>query len=140
MNEPIYLDYNATTPVAPEVLDAMLPFSRERFGNPSSSHANGRIARQAIEQARDRVAGAKRHLVTSAVEHPAVMVAARQLEEQGGCLTVVPVDRFGHIAPDDIARAAGAVRLSVGRGTTLDEIDRAAEALIAAHRRAGAPG
>jgi cysteine desulfurase len=54
---PIYLDYNATTPVSPEVLDAMLPFLREEFGNPSSTHCFGRRARDAVEQARARVAG-----------------------------------------------------------------------------------
>jgi cysteine desulfurase len=54
--KPIYLDYNATTPVAPEVLDAMLPFLREEYGNPSSSHAYGRRARDAIEHARAQVA------------------------------------------------------------------------------------
>jgi cysteine desulfurase len=54
---PIYLDYNATTPVAPEVLEAMLPYLREEFGNPSSTHPYGRRARQAVEQARAQVAG-----------------------------------------------------------------------------------
>lgn len=53
---PIYLDYNATTPVAPEVLDAMLPYLREEFGNPSSTHPYGRRARQAVERAREQVA------------------------------------------------------------------------------------
>jgi cysteine desulfurase len=55
-NRPIYLDYNATTPVLPEVLDAMLPYLRERFGNPSSTHPYGREARAAVEQARSEVA------------------------------------------------------------------------------------
>ena len=105
---PIYLDYNATTPVAPEVADAMQPFLHEAFGNPSSSHAYGRRAYEAVEQARAEVAllirarsgeivftgcaseannlalcgvaGAlqsrKRHLVVSAVEHPAVLEPA----------------------------------------------------------------
>ena len=53
---PIYLDYNATTPVAPEVLEAMLPYLREEFGNPSSGHPYGRRARAALEAARAKVA------------------------------------------------------------------------------------
>ncbi len=57
MSDPIYLDHNATTPVAPEVFDAMLPWLREHFGNPSSSHAYGRRAAQAVAQARAQVAG-----------------------------------------------------------------------------------
>ncbi|MDU7589615.1 MAG: aminotransferase class V-fold PLP-dependent enzyme, partial [Acidovorax sp.] len=56
MTDPIYLDYNATTPVAPEVLDAMLPWLREQFGNPSSTHAYGRRAAQAVATARCQVA------------------------------------------------------------------------------------
>ncbi len=111
MSEPIYLDHNATTPVAPEVLDAMLPWLRGGYGNPSSAHPCGRRAAQAVATARVQVAefigaaaheivftgcateannlallgvaralGAeKRHLVVSAVEHPAVMAPALQL-------------------------------------------------------------
>jgi len=56
MNLPVYLDFNATTPIAPEVLDAMLPFLREHHGNPSSAHAYGRRAARALAQARERVA------------------------------------------------------------------------------------
>ena len=136
-NLPIYLDYNATTPVAPEVADAMLPFLREHFGNPSSAHPYGRLAAQAVAEARHRVAAligarddeiaftgcateannlallgvaralgnTRRHLVVSAVEHPAVMAPARQLEAQGWRLTVVPVDGCGRVSPDDVARA-----------------------------------
>ncbi len=137
MNQPIYLDYNATTPVAPEVADAMLPFLREHFGNPSSSHPFGRLAAQAVAEARNQVAaligartheivftgcateannlallgvaralcGTKRHLVVSAIEHPAVMAPAKHLQEEGWSLTVVPVDGFGRVSPDDIAQA-----------------------------------
>lgn len=137
MNAPVYLDYNATTPVAPEVADAMLPFLRVHFGNPSSTHPFGRIAAQAVDQARNQVAaligaraheivftgcateannlallgvaralgGAKRHLVVSAIEHPAVMAPAQHLREEGWNLTVVPVDGFGRVSPDDIAQA-----------------------------------
>ena len=53
---PIYLDYNASTPVAPRVLDEMLPYLKEKYGNPSSSHSFGITLRAAIEQARERVA------------------------------------------------------------------------------------
>src|SRR5512134_704398 len=137
MNAPIYLDYNATTPVAPEVADAMLPFLREHFGNPSSSHPYGRFAAQAVAQARGHVAaligarddeiiftgcateannlallgvahalrGAKRHLVVSAIEHPAVLAPATHLEAEGWGLSVVPVDCFGLVSPDEVARA-----------------------------------
>ena len=137
MIDPIYLDYNATTPVAPQVLDAMLPWLREQFGNPSSTHPFGQRAAQALAVARQQVAdligaqaqeivftgcateannlallGAasalgttKRHLVISAVEHPAVMAPALLLREQGWRVTVLPVDRFGRIAPDRLAAA-----------------------------------
>lgn len=56
MSDPVYLDYNATTPVAPEVVDAMLPFLREQFGNPSSSHGRGQFAKAAVNDARRQVA------------------------------------------------------------------------------------
>lgn len=137
MNNPIYLDYNATTPVAPEVLDAMLPWLRGEFGNPSSAHAYGRRAAQAVAAARRQVAELidaqaqevvftgcatesnnlallgvaralgveKRHLVVSAVEHPAVMAPALYLRDQGWALTVLPVDAFGRISPDALADA-----------------------------------
>ena len=54
MSDPVYLDYNATTPVAPEVMETMLPFLREQFGNPPSSHDRGQYARQAVFDARQR--------------------------------------------------------------------------------------
>ena len=56
-NDPIYLDHNATTPILPEVVDAMLPYLREHFGNPSSGHSHGLRARQAVMRARQQVAG-----------------------------------------------------------------------------------
>ena len=55
MKKPIYLDYNATTPIAPEVADAMLPYLREHFGNPSSSHWYGQQTKKAVEHARQQV-------------------------------------------------------------------------------------
>ena len=137
MNRPIYLDYNATTPVAPEVAAAMRPWIEEQFGNPSSSHVYGQRARTAVAQARESVAaliGAqageivftgsateannlallgvaramppnKRHLIVSAVEHPAVMQPALHLREEGWDLSVLPVDGYGRIALDDLRAA-----------------------------------
>lgn len=137
MNAPIYLDYNATTPVAPEVVEAMLPFLREHFGNPSSSHPFGRFAAQAVAEARNQVAAligaraheivftgcateannlallgvaralgdAKRHLVVSAIEHPAVMAPAKHLQDEGWDLTVLPVDEYGRVSPESVGQA-----------------------------------
>jgi len=134
---PVYLDYNATTPVAPEVVEAMLPCLAERFGNPSSSHIYGLSARQAVAEARGSVAAlihareseivftgsateannlallgvanasgqTRRHLVVSAVEHPAVMQPAQHLCEMGWGLTVVPVDSYGRVDPRAVAAA-----------------------------------
>ena len=137
MNPPIYLDYNATTPVAPEVAAAMGPWIEEQFGNPSSSHEYGLRARKAVGDARAAVAAlvgatadeivftgsateannlallglaramppSKRHLIVSAVEHPAVMQPALHLRDQGWDLTVLAVDGFGRISPDDLRTA-----------------------------------
>lgn len=137
MPDPIYLDHNATTPVAPEVFDAMLPWLREQHGNPSSSHVFGQRAARAVAAARAQVAsliGAqpaeivftgcateannlalcgvdhavteqRRHLVISAVEHPAVTAPALYLRSQGWGLTVLPVDAFGRVSIDDVERA-----------------------------------
>jgi cysteine desulfurase len=132
--KPIYLDYNATTPVAPEVLEEMLPFLREEFGNPSSSHAYGKRAHAAVEQARAKVAaligaapeeivftasgteatnlalrGAalaladRRHLVTSAFEHPATAETCAWLERQGFRVSRAPVERDGRVLPERLA-------------------------------------
>jgi cysteine desulfurase len=137
MRDPIYLDYNATTPVAPEVLDAMLPWLRDQFGNPSSTHPWGRRAAQAVATARHQVADligaqpqeivftgcateannlallgvaralgtARRHLVISAIEHPAVMAPALFLREQGWDVTVVPVDGFGRVSLEELEKS-----------------------------------
>jgi cysteine desulfurase len=137
MGYPIYLDYNATTPVDPQVLEAMLPYLREHFGNPSSSHAFGRVAAEAVAAAREEVAGligaatseivftacateannlallgvaralhgTKRHLVVSAVEHPAVMAPARRLRDEGWDATIIGVDPFGRVDPAAIESA-----------------------------------
>lgn len=140
MRAPIYLDYAATTPVDPRVLDAMLPYLREDFGNPSSVHVFGRRAEKALEQARRTVAAilncapdevvftgcgseadnlalrglalAERerrganHLVTTPIEHEAVLATAHQLRDHYGFeLTELPVDEAGRVAPEDVARA-----------------------------------
>lgn len=134
--KPIYLDYNATTPIALEVAEAMAPYLYEHFGNPSSSHPYGVTAKRAIESARGQVAsllgcgpaevtftsggtesnnyaikGAaislrKRgnHIITSAVEHPAVVEVCNWLEAQGFRVTVLPVDEYGRVNPADLER------------------------------------
>ena len=137
MSGPVYLDYNATTPVAAEVVEAMLPYLVEHFGNPSSSHFHGKKTAQAVRAARESVAnllgaaadeivftgsateannlallgvaralaGKKRHLVVSAVEHPAVIAPALYLQSEGWELSVIPVDAYARVDPADIAAA-----------------------------------
>jgi cysteine desulfurase len=129
----IYLDNNATTPVLPEVLEAMRPYFGEHFGNASSIHHHGQETRAAVERARDSVAsllgcraaevvftsggtegdnlaiagltGAGDHVITSSVEHHAVLHACKHIEETGCDVTYVPVDGRGLVDPDDVRRA-----------------------------------
>ena len=129
----IYLDNNATTPVLPEVLEAMRPYFGERFGNASSIHHHGQETRAAVERARDAVArllgcrvaevvftsggtegdnlaivgltSAGDHVVTSSIEHHAVLLTCKHLEENGCEVTYVPVDGRGLVDPDDVRRA-----------------------------------
>ncbi|MDT8441503.1 MAG: cysteine desulfurase NifS [Desulfuromonadales bacterium] len=133
----IYLDYNATTPVRPEVLDAMLPFYRSHFGNPSSVHWAGREVAGAVEKAREQVArlinaspaeivfvscGSEgdnmaikgtadalrdkgRHIITTAVEHPAVLEVCQYLEKNGYQVTYLPVDSDGLLDLAELERA-----------------------------------
>src|ERR1700691_615792 len=129
----IYLDNNATTPVLPEVFEAMRPYFVEHFGNASSIHHHGQETRAAVERARDSVAsllgcrtaeivftsggtegdnlaiaglmGAGDHVVTSSIEHHAVLHASRHLEETGCEVTYVSVDGLGLVDPDDVRRA-----------------------------------
>ncbi len=119
MPNPIYLDYNATTPIAPEVVDAMLPYLREYWGNPSSSHTYGRQAREGVVRAREQVANllgaaadeivftgggtesnnqalrgvlrsnSRRKLVISSVEHPAIANVADFLTREYGVEVVI---------------------------------------------------
>lgn len=135
MSRRVYLDHNASTPVHPEVLAEMLPFFSEQFGNPSSVHGFGREARAGLDLARERVArflavapeeivftsggtesdnlGVKGlawargrgHLITSKVEHHAVLRACQWLEGQGFAVTYVGVDGHGMVDPDDVKRA-----------------------------------
>ena len=133
----VYLDYNATTPVDPAVLDAMLPYFAEHFGNAGSIHSAGQRAHAAVDAARASVAalvGAKsaeivftsggtesdnlalfgavavssrprKHIVTTTIEHHAVLNVCRELERQGVEVTFVPVGGQGIVAPDDIRHA-----------------------------------
>jgi len=151
---PIYLDYNATTPLDPAVIDALLPYLQQHFGNPSSTHVFGKTTQLAVEQARQQVAGllgthpdeiiftsggteannhalkgavfakwlsntnrgiADAHVITSAIEHPAIVQPCEYLKRLGCRITVVPVDRLGLIDPD-------AVRKALARPTTLVSI------------------
>jgi cysteine desulfurase len=135
MTRRIYLDHNASTPVHPDVLAEMLPYFSEMFGNASSVHAFGRAARDAIDTARERVArllkvtpdaivftsggtesdnfGVKGialargrgHLITSRVEHHAVLRTCQALEGEGFAVTYLPVDECGMVDADDVRRA-----------------------------------
>lgn len=136
----IYLDYNATTPLHPDVREAMLPYLTDAFGNGSSIHAYGREARTAIDTAREQVAaliGAKSpseivftgsgteadnhaikgvtelqksrdkgdHIITSAVEHHAVLHTCHYLEQRGFQVTYLPVDRYGRVNLEQLREA-----------------------------------
>ncbi|MBN2413547.1 cysteine desulfurase [candidate division KSB1 bacterium] len=135
--KPIYLDYNATTPVDPEVAEAMLPYLTEHFGNPSSSHWYGKQASKAVETARGQVAelinaatdeiiftgggseannlaikgyaAASRekgnHIITSSIEHPAVLEVCKDLETRGYRITHLLVNEFGIINLHDLEKA-----------------------------------
>ena len=132
----IYFDHAATTPLDPRVAEAMRPFLAEDYGNPSSLHAPGRKAREAVEQARAQVAellGADPsemvftgsgteadnlaltgsfdpvpapgdHLITSAIEHPAILETARYLSRKGVTVSYLPVNGEGEVDPAALAR------------------------------------
>ena len=129
----IYLDNNASSPVLPEVVEAMRPYFGDRFGNASSIHHHGQETRAAVERARDSVAsllgcrvqeivftsggtegdnlaisgltGEGDHVITSSIEHHAVLHACRHLEEMGCEVTWLPVDSRSLVDPDDVRRA-----------------------------------
>jgi len=133
----VYLDYNATAPVHPEVLEAMQPYLTEKFGNPSSLHSFGREAKVAVEDAREKVAklinahpseiyftscGSEsdnwaikgilwanknkgNHIITSKIEHQAVLETCKFLEENGYSVTYLDVDKYGMVDPDNLRKA-----------------------------------
>jgi cysteine desulfurase len=129
----VYLDNNATTPVLPEVFEAMKPFYLEEFGNASSIHHYGQRARSAVEKARASVAALLNarpaeivftsggtegdnaaifglatkgdHIITSTIEHSAVMNTCKRLEQMGCEVTFVPVNGRGEVDPEDIRKA-----------------------------------
>ncbi len=131
----VYLDHNASTPVHPEVIEAMLPYFGERFGNPSSIHAFGREAREGVEIARETIASflhvgkeeivftsggtesdnlavkgvaaarGSGHIITSQIEHHAVLRTCQALGAQGFAVTYLPVDEYGLVDPEEARRA-----------------------------------
>lgn len=137
MTKRIYVDNAATTKVAPEVVDAMLPYFTEGCGNPSSIYTEGREARRAVEAARAKVAAAigadpkeiyftgsgseadnwairstaraladkGKHIITSSVEHHAILHTCQDLEKQGYRVTYLPVDEYGMVSPEDVKAA-----------------------------------
>lgn len=134
MAKSIYLDNSATTPLKPEVLDAMLPYLKEHYGNPSSIYKIGREAKAAIDVARKQVADALcadakeifftgcgteadnwaitgialakakrgKHIISSKIEHHAVLHTLQNLEKQGYEVTYLDVDEYGKISLDDL--------------------------------------
>jgi cysteine desulfurase len=134
---PLYLDHNATTPLDPDVIEAMEPYLRSIFANPSSiEHEHGHVAARGVEHAREQVADAigarsneiiftgscteannlaiigtahansgKKHIITSRIEHPAVLEPIRHLEQQGWHATYLDVDDMGRVAPADVEAA-----------------------------------
>src|SRR5216110_3579329 len=135
MSRKVYLDHNASTPVHPDVVAEMMPYFHDVFGNPSSIHGFGRAARDAVDVARERVgrflavapeelvftsggtesdnfgvkglalARGSGHVITTKVEHHAVLRSAQALEAQGFTVTYLPVDPYGMFDPDDVRRA-----------------------------------
>ena len=135
--KPIYLDYNATTPIDPEVAEAMRPYLFEHFGNPSSSHWYGIQTKKAVDEARRQVADllhcnpeevvftsggsesnnyaikgtafANRekgnHIITSTIEHPAVLEVCKYLAEKGFQITYLPVDEFCLVKPRELQKS-----------------------------------
>ena len=161
----VYLDHTATTPLHPQVLDVMLPYLKENFGNPQSLHSTGQEASNAVEEAREKVAqllhaqpaeifftssGSESnnfalkgfahaqqsrgtHIVHSAVEHQSVLHSAKSLEKQGFNVSVVPVDKWGMVEPDEVRKALRedtilvSVMLANGEVGTIEPVREIAE-------------
>lgn len=132
----VYLDHNATTPVHPEVLEAMLPYYKDKFGNASSIHCFGREAKVTLEETREKVAESintdpseicftgggtesdnlavkgtafanrqkGKHIITSKIEHHAILESCKFLEKEGFEVTYLPVDKYGFVDPDDLKK------------------------------------
>jgi cysteine desulfurase len=132
----VYLDHNATTPVHPEVLEAMLPYYKDKFGNASSVHEFGREAKDALEKSRETLAkfincasseiyftsggtesdnlaikgvtlankNKGKHIITSQIEHHAVLETCKSLKKEGYEITYLPVDKHGFVDPDDLKK------------------------------------
>ena len=148
----VYLDHAATTPVAKEVLEAMLPYFSGKYGNASSLHAFGRGAKDALEDARSRIAGklsalpdeliftsggtesnnlalkgatqkkGKGHIITSQIEHSAILAPCRQPEKEGFTVTYLGVDKYGVVDPADVEKAIRDDTILVSIGHANNEI------------------
>ena len=171
----IYMDYAATTPVRPEVVETMLPFFSESFGNPSSIYEMAQQSRGAVDRSRRTIARALgcrtseivftsggtesdnaavkgvatalrnigNHVITSSIEHHAVLHACHQLEQFGFDVTYLPVDEFGLIDPEDVARAVTerttlvSVMLANNEIGTIEPVSEIAAAVRQEARRIG---
>lgn len=167
----IYLDHNATTPLHPRVFEAMVPYLRERWGNPSSPYRFGNEARAAVEHARGRLAegvGCKpvelvfcssgtesdnlalrgvaqalrprgNHILTTAIEHPAVLNTCKALEKQGYRITYLPVDQDGVVDLDALASslAADTILVTVMHANNETGVVQPVEEIAAITRKRG---
>jgi len=154
MPKPIYLDYNATTPHDPEVVEAMRPYFEEEFGNPSSSHYYGSKPKKSVARARQQIASLLNcapeeiiftsggtesnnfaikgcaeafrhkgnHIITSQIEHPAVLEVCRFLEKKGFEVSYLPVDEFGLIAVADVKAAVKQKTILISIMTANNEV------------------
>jgi cysteine desulfurase len=161
----VYLDNSATTRIDPQVLEAMLPYLREEFGNASSIHAYGQSTRIAIEEAREKVAAllgaapreviftsggteadnfalrglveasreTRPRLITSTIEHPAVLSTCQALQRRGACVRYIPVDREARLSLEELKStlSSGAVVVSIMHANnetgTIQDIARISE-------------
>lgn len=148
----IYLDHAATTPVAKEVLEAMMPYFSQRYGNASSLHAFGREAKDALEESRATIArrlnagpeeivytsggtesnnlalkgvaqkNGRGHVISSKIEHSSILAPCRQLEKQGFTVTYLDVDKYGVVDPADVERSIKEDTVLVSIGHANNEI------------------